>query len=51
MNKKMIIEWYGKLEIREQLLLKIGSIILVIGLFYGLVWAPMNNTITRQQRF
>jgi len=48
MNKKMIIEWYGKLEIREQLLLKIGSIILVIGLFYGLVWAPMNNTITRQ---
>ena len=48
MYKKMIIEWFGKLETREQLLLKIGSIILVIGLFYGLVWAPMNNTITRQ---
>jgi general secretion pathway protein M len=48
MNKQMIIEWFGKLETREQQLLKIGSIILVMGLFYGLIWAPINNSIARQ---
>ncbi len=48
MNKRMIIEWFNSLEAREQLLVKMGSSILIVAMFYGLVWAPMNNTIANQ---
>lgn len=50
MNKRMIIEWFNSLEAREQLLVKMGSCILIVAMFYGLVWAPMNNTIANQTK-
>lgn len=50
MNKRMIIEWFNSLEAREQLLVKMGSSILIVAMFYGLVWAPMNNTIANQTK-
>ncbi len=47
MNKQMVIDWFSQLEAREQRVLKIGAMVLVIGLFYGLVWAPLNTSIER----
>lgn len=50
MNKQAIRDWFTQLAPREQVLLKVGSVILVIGTFYWLVWAPMNASIERETK-
>lgn len=50
MNKQALSHWFSQLAPREQALLKVGSVILIIAGFYGLVWAPMNASIERETK-
>jgi len=50
MNKQALSDWFYGLAPREQALLKIGSVILIIAGFYGLIWAPMNASIERETK-
>lgn len=50
MNKQALSDWFSQLAPREQALLKVGSVILIIAGFYGLVWAPMNASIERETK-
>ncbi|CAI8202492.1 MAG: Type II secretion system protein M [Glaciecola sp. HTCC2999] len=50
MNKQALRNWFTQLAPREQILLKIGSVILIIGGFYWLIWAPMNESIERETK-
>ncbi|MFQ3234581.1 MAG: general secretion pathway protein M [Paraglaciecola sp.] len=48
MNK--IKQKYSQLTEREQRLVLLSVIVVVIGLFYWLVWAPLNHSITTNHR-
>jgi len=36
-------DWYDNLEAREQVLVLVGAVFVVIGLVYFLMWAPLNK--------
>ncbi len=48
MNKFM--SWYQALEAREQQLVSIGGVFLIIFIFYGAVWSPLNGSIDSKQQ-
>jgi len=42
-------DWFDALEARERQFVSIGAIIVVVALFYGLIWAPLDRKHTELQ--
>ncbi|MET1218544.1 MAG: type II secretion system protein M [Glaciecola sp.] len=43
-------QWFQHLETREQRLLKIGAVFVVLGCLYWLIWAPLQNGIAAEKQ-
>lgn len=37
-------DWFEGLESREQLFVSLGAVVVIVALFYGLVWAPLDKS-------
>lgn len=42
-------EWFANLEQREQLLLKVGAVAVVLAILFWGIWSPLNTAITQQE--
>ncbi len=42
-------QWWASLNFREQLLLKIGGIVVIVLLFYSMIWSPLSTYINNGQ--
>lgn len=48
--KQQIINWWASLQPREQRLVSVASVAVVIGAFYWLIWQPLHQANERQQQ-
>jgi general secretion pathway protein M len=47
---KKYFGWFYALSEREQKMVSVAGIVSVIMIFYFALWAPLNNTLARQQK-
>ncbi len=45
-----LLDRYKALTEREQLIILVAAIVVVVGLFYALVWNPLNTNITQREQ-